>query len=80
VCGEADWDRESIAGVASRASPFLSFCGQLEVGWIILDAGDAQAKGQLERQGRFLRSSFEPWRFFVNHLDFQDQLDRWLRG
>lgn len=72
------WDRESaIAGRGKPSSPFLSFCGQLEVGWIILDAGDAQAKGQLERQHRFLRSNFEPRRFFANHLDFQDQLDRW---
>jgi lambda repressor-like predicted transcriptional regulator len=72
------WDRESaIAGGGKPSEPFLSFCGQLEVGWIILDAGDAQAKGQLERQHRFLRSNFEPRRSFANHLDFQDQLDRW---
>jgi hypothetical protein len=72
------WDRESaIAGRGKPSEAFLAFCGQLEVGWIILDAGDAQAKGQLERQHRFLRSSFEPRRFFANHLDFQDQLDGW---
>jgi transposase len=72
------WDRESaIAGRGKPSVSFLSFCGQLEVGWIVLDAGDAQAKGQLERQHRFLRSNFEPRRFFANHLDFQDQLDRW---
>lgn len=72
------WDRESaIAGRGKPSGAFLSFCGQLQVGWIILDAGDAQAKGQLERQHRFLRSNFEPRRFFANHLDFQDQLDRW---
>jgi transposase len=72
------WDRESaIAGRGKPSEPFLSFCGQLEVGWIILDAGDAQAKGQLERQHRFLRSNFEPRRSFANHVDFQDQLDRW---
>src|ERR1700689_3087480 len=72
------WDRESaIAGRGKPSVPFLSFCGQMQVGWIILDAGDAQAKGQLERQHRFLRSNFEPRRFFANHLDFQDQLDRW---
>jgi transposase len=72
------WDRESaIAGRGKPSEPFLLFCGQLEVGWIILDAGDAQAKGQLERQHRFLRSNFEPRRSFANHLDFQDQLDRW---
>ena len=72
------WDRESaIAGRGKPSEPFLAFCGQLQVGWIILDAGDAQAKGQLERQHRFLRSNFEPRRSFVNHLDFQEQLDRW---
>jgi transposase len=72
------WDRESaIAGRGKPSEPFLAFCGQLSVGWIILDAGDAQAKGQLERQHRFLRSNFEPRRSFANHLDFQDQLDRW---
>jgi transposase len=72
------WDRESaIAGRGKPSEAFLSFCGQLSVGWIVLDAGDAQAKGQLERQHRFLRSNFEPRRFFANQLDFQDQLDRW---
>jgi hypothetical protein len=72
------WDRESAIGARGRPSePFLAFCGQLQVGWIILDAGDAQAKGQLERQHRFLETNFEPRRFFANHLDFQDQLDRW---
>lgn len=72
------WDRESaIAGRGKPSESFLAFCGQLEVGWIVLDAGDAQAKGQLERQHRFLRSNFEPRRSFANHLDFQEQLDRW---
>jgi transposase len=72
------WDRESaIAGRGKPTEAFLAFCGQLEIGWIILDAGDAQAKGQLERQHRFLETNFEPRRPFVNHHDFQDQLDRW---
>ncbi|MHB8533740.1 MAG: Mu transposase domain-containing protein, partial [Solirubrobacteraceae bacterium] len=74
------WDRESaIAPGGKPSDPFLAFCGQLQVGWIILDAGDAQAKGQLERQHRFLETNFEPRRFFANHLDFQDQLDRWAQ-
>ena len=72
------WDRESaIAGRGKPSEPFLAFCGQLSVGWIVLDAGDAQAKGQLERQHRFLETNFEPRRSFANHLDFQDQLDCW---
>jgi hypothetical protein len=72
------WDRESaIAGRGKPTEAFLAFCGQLGAGWIVLDAGDAQAKGQLERTHRFMRDSFEQGRSFANHLDFQDQLDRW---
>ena len=44
---------------------------------MILDAGDAQAKGLLERSHRFMRSNFEPGRQFANPLDFQLQLDGW---
>jgi hypothetical protein len=72
------WDREgSIAGGGRPTSEFASFCGQLRVGWVILDAGDAQAKGALERSHRFMRSNFEPGRRFANPLDFQLQLDGW---
>ena len=56
---------------------FAAFCGQLGVGWIILDVGDAQAKGALERSHRFMRSNFEPGRRFANPADFQSQLDGW---
>lgn len=56
---------------------FACFCGQLEVGWIILGPGDAQAKGALERSHRFMRTNFEPGRRFANPLDFQLQLDNW---
>jgi hypothetical protein len=79
VCAEKlVWDRESaIAGRGKPTDAFLSFCGQLQVGWIILDAGDPEAKGQLERQHDYLEKNFEPRRGFVNHFDFQDQLDRW---
>src|SRR3984885_10764963 len=72
------WDRESaIAGRGRPTLEFASFCGQLEVGWIILDAGDPQAKGVLERSHRFLRSNFEPGRRFANPADFQLQFDTW---
>ncbi|HUE26175.1 MAG TPA: hypothetical protein VMP89_05330, partial [Solirubrobacteraceae bacterium] len=47
------------------------------LGWVILDAGDCQAKGALERSHRFLHGNFEAGRRFANPLDFQDQLDRW---
>ena len=73
------WDREGAvhAGGGRPTDEFAGFCGQLGVGWIILDAGDAQAKGVLERSHRFLRSNFEPGRRFANHLDFQAQFDGW---
>ena len=73
------WDREGAihAGSGRPTDEFACFCGQLEVGWVILDAGDAQAKGALERSHRFMRTNFEPGRRFANPLDFQLQLDGW---
>ena len=73
------WDREGAihAGGGRPTDAFASFCGQLGVGWVILDAGDAQAKGVLERSHRFMRTNFEPGRRFANPADFQDQLDGW---
>lgn len=72
------WDREAAIAAGGRPTEeFASFCGQLELGWIILDAGDAQAKGALERSHRFMRSNFLPGRRFANELDFQSELDAW---
>jgi transposase len=75
---EVVWDREGAIAPGGRPSePFLAFCGRLALGWIVLDAGDAQAKGALERDHRFLHGNFEAGRRFANQLDFQAQLDRW---
>jgi transposase len=72
------WDREgAIAPKGRPTEEFLAFCGQLGLGWIILGAGDCQAKGALERSHRFVHGNFEAGRRFANQLDFQDQLDRW---
>jgi hypothetical protein len=73
------WDREGAihAGGGRASEEFAAFCGQLAVGWIILDPGDAEAKGLLERSHRFLRSNFEPGRSFRSELDYQAQLDAW---
>jgi hypothetical protein len=72
------WDREGAIAPAGRPTvEFTSFCGQLGVGWIILDVGDPQAKGALERSHRFMRSNFLPGRSFANPVDFQLQLDGW---
>ena len=72
------WDREAaIAGGGRPTEAFAAFCGRFGVGWVILDAGDAQAKGLLERSHRFMRTNFEPGRRFANSLDFQLQFDGW---
>ena len=75
------WDREGAihAGKGRPTEGFAGYCGQLAVGWRILEARDPESKGALERTHRFLRSSFESARSFANHLDYQDQLDRWFR-
>jgi transposase len=73
------WDREGAihAGGGRPTEAFAGFCGQLALGWIILDPGDCQAKGALERDHRFLHGNFEAGRSFANQLDFQAQLDGW---
>jgi transposase len=78
---KAVWDREGAihAGGGRPTDAFAGFCGQLGLGWVILDPGDCQAKGMLERLHDFIERSFEPARAFANELDFQDQLDRWFR-
>jgi len=56
---ELVWDREGAihAGGGRPTEGFAVYCGQLEVGWVILDPGDAQAKGALERTHRFMSIS-----------------------
>lgn len=73
------WDREGAvhAGGGRPTDAFAAYCGQLTVGWIILAAGDCQAKGALERSHRYLHGNFEAGRSFANPLDFQLQLDHW---
>jgi transposase len=76
--GKLVWDREgAIAPQGRPTEQFLAFCGRLALGWVILDAGDCQAKGALERSHRFLHGNFEAGRRFANALDFQHQLDGW---
>ncbi len=73
------WDREGAihAGGGRPTDASAGFCGQLRVGWLILEARDPEAKGALERSHRFMRTNFEPGRSFANELDYQLQLDGW---
>jgi transposase len=73
-------DREGAlhAGAGRPTDAFAGFCGQLRVGWRFCEPADPQAKGLVERLQGYIETSFEPGRAFVNHHDFQDQLDRWF--
>jgi transposase len=73
-------DREGAlhAGGGRPTEAFAAFCGQLKVGWRFCEPADPQAKGVVERLQGYIETSFEPGRSFVNHHDFQDQLDRWF--
>lgn len=72
------WDREAAIAAGGRPTDaFAGFCGQVGVGWVILEPRDAQAKGALERSHRYLRTNFLPGRRFANEHDFQAQLDAW---
>lgn len=73
------WDREGAihSGGGQPTDAFAGFCGQLRVGWLILEARDPEAKGALERSHRFMRTNFEPGRSFANELDYQLQFDAW---
>jgi len=74
------WDREGAldAGGGRPSDPFAAFCGELGVGWRILEAKDPQSKGVVERLQGYAETSFEPGRSFANELDYQQQLDRWF--
>jgi transposase len=74
------WDREGAlhAGGGLPSEPFAAFCGQLGVGWRLLEAKDPQSKGVVERLQGYVETSFEPGRSFANERDFQAQLDRWF--
>ena len=73
------WDREGAihSGGGRPTDAFAAFCGRLAAGWLILAAGDCQAKGALERAHRFVHGNFEAGRRFASALDFQLQLDHW---
>jgi transposase len=74
------WDREGAlhAGGGRPTDPFAAFCGELRVGWRLLEARDPESKGVVERLQGYVETSFEPGRRFCSELDFQAQLDRWF--
>jgi transposase len=74
------WDREGAlhAGGGRPTEAFAAICGVLRVGWRFCPAGDAEAKGAVERLQGYAETNFEPGRSFANERDFQLQLDDWF--
>ena len=64
----------AIAGGRPPDGPFAAFCGQLAVGWVILEARRSAGEGACssDRIGSCARTSSRA-AVFANHLDFQDQ-------
>ena len=73
------WDREGAihSGDGRPTEAFAAFCGQLALGWHILEPADPESKGLLERRHRFMRSNFEPGRSFASPEHYQLELDAW---
>ena len=73
------WDRESAIAAPAASRPSRS-CPSA-ASWRSAGSSSMPAmrrrRGSWSAQHRFLETNFEPRRFFANHLDFQDQLDRW---
>ena len=77
--GKLVLDREGALhrGGGNPSDGFATFLGQLDLGWIILGSGDAEAKGALERIHRFVHGNFEAGRTFASPEDLRHRLDRW---
>jgi transposase len=74
------WDREGAlhASEGRPSEAFAAFCGELRVGWRILEPADPESKGIVERLQGFMETTFEPGRCFAGSADFQLQLDDWF--
>ncbi|WP_116051744.1 IS21 family transposase [Amycolatopsis palatopharyngis] len=73
------WDRESAIGGTGRVSaPAAAFAGTLATKITLAPPRDPEFKGLVERNNRFLETSFLPGRLFTSPADFNTQLGEWL--
>jgi transposase len=73
------WDRESaIGGTGKLTAPAAAFAGTLATQIKLAPPRDPEYKGMVERNNRFLETSFLPGRRFVSPADFNAQLTDWL--
>jgi transposase len=74
------WDREAAIGGSGRVStPAAAFAGTLATKIMLAPPKDPEFKGMVERNNRFLESSFLPGRTFNSPAEFNTQLDEWLQ-
>jgi transposase len=73
------WDRESaIGGSGKVTAPAAAFAGTLATIIRLAPPRDPEYKGMVERNNRFLETSFLPGRLFSSPEDFNTQLAEWL--
>jgi hypothetical protein len=74
------WDRESaIGGSGKVTAPAAVFAGTLATTIRLAPPRDPEYKGMVERNNRFLETSFLPGRVFGSPEDFNTQLAEWLQ-
>jgi transposase len=74
------WDRESaIGGSGKVTAPAAAFAGTLATTIRLAPPRDPEYKGMVERNNRFLETSFLPGRVFDSPEDFNIQLGEWLQ-
>jgi transposase len=76
------WDGEGAVGQRRRRQTVLTeqahgFRGVLGAKIVVLDPGDPEAKGLVERANGYLETSFLPGRTFSSPADFNAQLAEW---
>jgi transposase len=73
------WDRESAIGGTGRVTaPVAAFAGTLATRIQLAPPRDPEFKGMVERNNKYLETSFLPGRVFTSPQDFNDQLAEWL--
>lgn len=74
------WDREAAIGGSGRVSASAAaFAGTLASKIVLAPPRDPEFKGMVERNNRFLETSFLPGRRFASPTDFNEQLHDWLQ-
>lgn len=75
------WDREAaIGGNGKPTAEAQAFVGALSARLRLAPPRDPEFKGMVERNNRFLETSFLPGRVFVSPADFNAQLAAWMDG